>query len=138
MVALNLHSQLVLAHSSAMIVPTTSGDDAARLNDSWRRARSRINAFWKAWSTEYLALLHTRSKWTKTQTDLAVDDLVILVDESIPRHAWKLARIVHVHTNGLHVRKATVKRSDGKVLIKDRTKLVKLELDSINENNQNG
>ena len=126
------------AHSSAMIVPTTSGDDGARLNESWRRARSRINAFWKAWSTEYLALLHTRSKWIKTRKDLAVNDVVILVDESIPRHSWKLARIIHVHTNGSHVRKATVKRSDGKILIKDRTKMVKLELDNINKKDDNG
>ena len=54
-----------------------------------------------------------------TRKDLAINDLVILVDESIPCHASRLARIIHVHTNGLHVRKATVK-----VLIKDRTKLV--------------
>ena len=88
--------------------------------------------------TEYLALLYTRSKWTKTRKDLAVNDVVILADESIPRHSWKLARVIHIHTNGLHVRKATVKRSDGKILIKDRTKTVKLELDNINKNDNNG
>ena len=62
-----------------------------------------------------------------TRKDLAVDDLVILVDESIPRHASRLARIIHVHTNGLHVRKATVKRRSSD---KRSYKIVKLELDN--------
>ena len=75
------------------------------------------------------------SKWTKTRKYLAVDEIVILVDESIPRHSWRLARVITVETNGLHVRKATVKRSDGKILIKDRTKLVRLELENVDKNN---
>ena len=117
------------SHSSASIIPETVGDDPSNARTSWRRAQSRINAFWNAWSTEYLALLHSRCKWTKTKDDLAVDDLVIIVDDTVQRHSWKLGRVVSIERTGSHVRRATVKRGDGKLLNKDRSKLVLLELD---------
>ena len=70
-----------------------------------------------------------RSLQTKTKDDLAVDDLVIIVDDTVQRHSWKLGRVVSIERTGSHVRRATVKRGDGKLLNKDRSKLVLLELD---------
>ena len=117
------------SHSSASIIPESAGDDAANARSSWKRAQGRINAFWKAWSSEYLSLLHSRSKWAKTRDDLAVDDLVLITDETAQRHSWKLGRVISIERTGSHVRRATVKRGDGKLLVKDRSKLVLLELD---------
>ena len=58
-----------------------------------------------------------------------MDDLVLLVDESVPRGEWRLGRIVQVGGTDSHVRKALVKRADGKVVLRDRTKLVLLEVE---------
>ena len=124
------------SHSSASIIPNQTGSDSSNARTSWKRAQSRINAFWNSWSTEYLALLHSRSKWTKTKDDLAVGDLVIITDDTMQRHSWKLGRVISVEGSGPHVRRATVKRGDGKLLVKDRSKLVHLELDE--EKKQNG
>ena len=55
--------------------------------------------------------------------------MVIIVDDTVQRHSWKLGRVVSIERTGSHVRRATVKRGDGKLLNKDRSKLVLLELD---------
>ena len=96
---------------------------------SWKRAQNRISAFWRVWKTEYLDLLHTRSKWQTTRDDMRVDDLVILVDKTSHRHGWKMARVIRVFKRDNHVIKVIVKRSDGREIEKDRTKVVHLELD---------
>ena len=115
------------AHSSATIVADDEGDENART--SWKRAQSRVNAFWKSWSAEYLTMLHPRSKWRSTKRDLCVDDLVILTDDTVRRHEWKMGRVTSVEGSGNHIRRAWVKRGDGKTVLKDRTKLVLLEIE---------
>ena len=114
------------SHSSAVIVPEQNEKNDLRI--AWKRAQNRVNAFWKSWSAEYLSILHQRSKWQRTMRDLQVDDLVIIVDETIKRHEWKMARVITVHKKENHVRNVTVIRGDGKKILKDRNKLVLLEL----------
>jgi hypothetical protein len=116
------------AHSSATIVTDlAAADSSARA--AWRRAQNRINAFWKVWSTEYLTMLHTRPKWQSTKKDIEEGALVIIVDETVRRHEWKLGRVTSVERNGDHARRAWIKRGDGKTVLKDRTKIVLLEID---------
>ena len=91
--------------------------------------QSRENAFWKGWRRDYLSLLHDRSKWRRTKDDLKSGDVVILVDETVGRSRWEMGRVVDVVDSGTHVRKVNVRKKDKKVVIKDRTKVVKLELD---------
>ena len=111
------------------MVENASEDDAERMRCSWRRAQARVNAFWKVWKQEYLMLLHDRRKWRTTKKDIVVGDLVLLVDEACRRSEWRLGRVSSVLGTANHIRKAEVRRADGRVLTKDRTKLVLLELD---------
>ena len=60
---------------------------------------------------------------------MAVGDLVLLVDDNVRRGEWKTGRITAVSGTANHVRKAEVRRSDGRTVTKDRTKLILLELD---------
>ena len=76
-----------------------------------------------------MSLLHDRKKWRGTKDDLKKDDIVIIVDESKKRHEWKLGRVVEKITSGPRVRKVQVKKADGKTVLKDRTKIVKMEMD---------
>ena len=105
------------------------GELGEGLTSAWKRAQGRVNAFWKAWRRDYLSLLHDRKKWTKTEDDLRSGEVVMLVDETVARSEWKLGRVVGVVDSGPHVRKVNVKRADGKIVLKDRTKVVRLELD---------
>ena len=58
------------------------------------------------------------------------DALVIIVDETLHRHQWSMGRVVDVEGSGAHVRKAQILRPDGKIVLKDRSKIVRLELDT--------
>ena len=104
-------------------------DAAVDARSAWRRAQARINSFWKDFKRDYLSMLHSRSKWRKTMDNLKVDDLVILVDDSNERNHWKMGRIITTTGNDEHVRKVEILRSDGKIVQRDRVKVVKLEMD---------
>ena len=65
----------------------------------------------------------------KATRDLEVGDLVLVAKEQVARSEWKLGRVVDVDGDETHIRKATVKRADGKIVLKDRMNLVLLELD---------
>ena len=120
------------AHSTASVFPPNPSHHAQDARNAWEKAQSRINSFWKSWSKEYLSLLHERSKWRTSKRNLAEGDLVIIVDESVHRHDWKMARILKTEGSGPHVRRVRLKRSDGKIVLKDRTKIVPLELENSN------
>ena len=115
-------------------VATTSSTNTYRSN--FAKAQSRVNAFWKAWSRDYLTLLHSRQKWRKTRADLRPGELVLVVDEQMPRSQWKMGRVLEVSSDGEHVRDAKIRTASAKVLWRDRTKLVRLELDQVDEDIQ--
>ena len=107
----------------------TIADKEEDLRSSWRKAVSRVSGFWKAFKNDYLQLLHNRQKWTKSRMNLKKGDLVIIVDDTTKRDSWRLGRIENVHDSGPHVRKIDIKRGDGKLVTRDRTKVVRLEMD---------
>ena len=119
----------VFAHSSSILVPVTTSSQAEDVRSSWKTVQSRVNAFWKTWSREYVTLLHNRPKWSKTRKNLKIGDLVLIVDEQLRRCEWKLGRVVKPIAKGEHVRKIEVRCIDGKNILRDRTKIVLLELD---------
>lgn len=63
----------------------------------WRRVQHLANEFWARWKKEYLLGLQQRQKWTKSQKNVCVDDVVIVKDENLPRNKWQLARVQSVN-----------------------------------------
>ena len=90
---------------------------------------NRVNGFWKSFRKDYLSLLHQRSKWTKSEKDLKASDLVIVVDETTTRDAWKLGCIISTTSSGPHVRTVDVLLASGKIRSTDRSGVILLELD---------
>ena len=88
-----------------------------------------VNRFWNAWKRDYLSLLQVQEKWQKSLRNLKVNNLVILVDDKVPRGHWKLGRVIKLEMDNGHVRKAYVRTADGKTVLHNLTKLVHLELD---------
>ena len=74
-----------------------------------------------AWVTNYITLLTNRKKWSKTKRNLEVDDLVLIVDDSLQRSAWEMGRVVQVDDGVAHARKIFVKRPNSKIICRDRT-----------------
>ena len=85
----------VTMHSSTNILPPApfGGEN---LRYQWQKARALIDAFWERWSREYLTTLQRRSKWVNPRPELYKGQLVLLVDELLPRDHWRIARVESV------------------------------------------
>ncbi|XP_043222567.1 uncharacterized protein LOC122381883 [Amphibalanus amphitrite] len=76
----------------------------------WRQVQYLADIFWRRWVSEYLPLLQHRQKWMKTERNLSVGDLVLVVDLSLPRLQWPLGRVAEVFPDASgHVRTVIVK-----------------------------
>ena len=62
-----------------------SPPDANNLRYTWHQSRALVDGFWKRWTRDYVAALQVRSKWRSVADNLAVGDVVLLVDEQCRR-----------------------------------------------------
>ena len=61
----------------------------------WRQAQTLTDHFWRRWLREYVPALTERKKWrTRSQTDVQIGDLVLVVEDNLPRGKWNLGRVV--------------------------------------------
>jgi len=83
-----------------------------------RRARYRdklLNSYWQSWSGEYFQQLsNSSSKAPSSRQPVRRGEVVVLHDDNLPRHKWKLAVIEKVYpaTDGV-IRKVKVKTQTG-------------------------
>lgn len=61
--------------------PTTS---CSEVTGRWKQAQYLSDVFWRRWLKEYLPEMQRRQKWTKSQRNFAIGDIVLLVDENLP------------------------------------------------------
>ena len=62
-----------------------------------RQAQYLADVFCRRWLREYLPKLQKRYKGFSLCRDLKDDELVLIIDENIPRGQWRLGRVVVVH-----------------------------------------
>ncbi|XP_071837463.1 uncharacterized protein [Apostichopus japonicus] len=93
----------------------------------WRQVQYLAGVFWRRWCREYLALMQERQKWLEPQRNLAVGDIVLLVDEELPRNKWVIGRVVEIYPGKDNlVRSVKVKTSSAN-LVRPVRKLCLLE-----------
>ena len=80
----------------------------------WRQAQYLADVFWSRWVKEYLPCLQERQKWNEIRRNLKVGDIVLSMDEKLPRGTWPLAKVLEVYADskGL-VRSAKVRTESG-------------------------
>ena len=96
----------------------------------WRQVQYLANVFWRRWLKEYLPALQSRQKWLLPKRNLAVGDLVIVVDDDTPRSVWPVARVVDtfagkdglVRTVQIKSRHSTLVRPINKVCLLEEVK----------------
>ncbi|XP_069989478.1 uncharacterized protein [Penaeus vannamei] len=83
----------------------------------WKQVQYLADLFWKRWSKEYLPLLQERQKWNINRRDVKKGDIVLALDERLPRGTWPLARVIEVmcDSDG-HVRIAKLKTVSGEYI----------------------
>ena len=121
-------NHLLLLRAGATIPPGVFSKDDNYSCRRWRQVHYLSNVFWRHWTREYLPSLQQRQKWNKLQLNLAVNDIVLLLDENLPRSVWLLGRVLEVYHNrkdGL-VRSAKVKTRTSE-LVRPIDKIVLLE-----------
>ena len=118
-----------LRHDPHTHVPPGSFHTADR--DSrrrWRQSQVLADHLWKRWTSEYLPSLTVRKKWTKSERNLMVNDLVLLVDDNKPRGQWSLARIIEVMpSDDGNVRSLKLKTAQGATYVRPAAKVCLLE-----------
>ena len=62
----------------------------------WRQVQYLADLFWRRWTREYLPILQMRQKWQAVKRNFTIDDIVLVMDESLPRGYWPLARVTEV------------------------------------------
>ncbi|XP_045509323.1 uncharacterized protein LOC123704873 [Colias croceus] len=105
---------LTPAHFLASGPNLTIFDTENDLRTRWHLTQKIYQDVWVKWKNEYLTQLSIRSKWKQPQTDLKLNDIVIIKDENLPPGKWALGRVVQLHpgSDGL-VRVVTLKTKNG-------------------------
>jgi hypothetical protein len=62
----------------------------------WRQVQHLANEFWLRWRKEFLCNLQVRQKWGSEKRNFAINDVVMVKDEDLPRNQWPLARVTKV------------------------------------------
>ncbi|GFX28222.1 integrase catalytic domain-containing protein [Trichonephila clavipes] len=79
-------------------IPQPTVPDDLRHCDRWRLLTRMTQHFWNRWSSEYLTLLQSRSKWRIVQKNLDIGDLVLIKHDNSPPLQWKLGKVMETFT----------------------------------------
>jgi hypothetical protein len=111
--------------------PIGQFNDGDLLRNSWRHSQRLADLTWKRWVKEYLPTLTRRDKWFRSDSaPLAVGDVVVVVDDQLPRGQWPKGRVVKVHPGkDGQVRVADIQTLQG-LYTRPATKLCKLDVGS--------
>lgn len=62
----------------------------------WRRVQFLAEQFWCRWRREYVHNIIARQKWHSPKRNLKVGDVVLDMDELLPRGEWRLGRVIAI------------------------------------------
>lgn len=74
---------------------TTSSDLQGK--SQWRRAQKLADMYWARWLREYMPELQHRREPHGRGPPLQVGDIVVIVDNTLPRNTWPLGRVTAVY-----------------------------------------
>ena len=57
-------------------------------NKMWKKTQQFAEEFWKIWKSEYLSKITKRQRWERPAPNVAIGDIVLLVEENAPRNHW--------------------------------------------------
>ena len=119
-------NHFLMGQAGGQLAPRIIDEIAYNPRKRWRLVQDLVSQVWRRWQKEFLSLLQNRGKWWTEERNLAVDDIVMLVDPTNPRGKWPLGRILDTYPGkDTHVRTVRV-LSNGKEFVRPITKLCPL------------
>ena len=121
-------NHFVLGYPLRGLPPSTVTSSDAIGKRKWKYACSLADHLWRRWKKEYLPTLLPREKWTKRRPDPSTNEVVLIVDEDLPRGQWRLGKVIKTYPgrDGI-VRSVLLKTGNDRELVRPVTKLCRLE-----------
>lgn len=121
-------NHFLLGSSNGNKPPIAFDDSRYALKHTWKMSQIYANRFWRRWISEYLPTLTRRTKWFHQVKPIAEGDVVVVVDETMPRNCWPKGRVVRaIRSPDGQVRRALVQMPTG-VLERPVVKLAVLDV----------
>ena len=92
-------NHLLLLRSGPKLPPGCFSKEGSYVRRRWNQVQYLANLLWRRWIREYLPQLQERQKCIDLSRNFAVNDVVLMVDDRVPRSSWPLRRVVEVHKN---------------------------------------
>lgn len=104
-------------------------DNPIVLRNCYTQSQTMANVFWKRWIRDYLPILTRRSKWFIPVKPIDVGDIVMVVDNKLPRNCWLKARVIATcRASDGQVRSATVQTASGGIYERSAVSLAVLDV----------
>lgn len=89
-------NHILLMKTNNRLAPGIFDQKDTYVRRRWRQVQYLSDLFWKRWVSEYLPLLQERQKWLTARRNLAIGDIVLIVDTG-PRNSWALGRVIETY-----------------------------------------
>ena len=107
--------------------PLGSFQDSDRYRRRWRQVQCLVHSFWKKWIAQYLPLLQSRQKWQRVKDNISVNDVMLVMDVSVPRAQWPLGVVTEVIKGRDGLVRSIKMKSRNKIIVRPLSKVVFLE-----------
>lgn len=107
-------NHFLIGSSNGSKPPIAFNDSAVSVTYSRTMSMICADQFWRRWVAEYLPTLTKRTKWFQPVKPLEIGNIVVVVDEKLPRNCWPKGRIIGVtRSKDGQVRRASVQTAGG-------------------------
>ena len=90
-------ADLLMMKNDVYLPPVQSTETDGLIANKWRQVQFYADVFWRRWRRQFPPTICARQKWMQPRRNVAVNDIVLLVDESTPRLHWPLGRVLETY-----------------------------------------
>ncbi|KRY46994.1 hypothetical protein T03_8777 [Trichinella britovi] len=103
------------------------GSGPPQWSHRWRYRQQLLTRWWRSWRREYLSELMQRQKWRSSPAGPEVNDLVLILEDNIPRAQCPIGVITELHLGSDGIARSARIRTSTNVITRPVAKLVQLE-----------
>ena len=89
-------NHLLLMKVQPVLPPAITAKTDMYARRRWKHVQYLADLFWHRWTKEYLPQLQQRQKWVQPKRNVRIGDIVVIVDDTVPRNIWQMGRVIEV------------------------------------------